>query len=236
MAVAQFAPPRVVLEYAVEIGCGNYHSGNISLLQLLLQVGYVGATVALRYLIHRHTMVAGVCVHHLAGGGIEGSRHQYAVAFAAVGNGHKHCFSSGCRAVIHRCVAHLHTRKGAHHALVFKYILERTLRYLGLVGGVGGQEFRSGYYRLHHRWGVVVIVAGSGEACELSVLGAEGVEEIAHLFFAVFLRQFIVAVHYQLVGHVAVQVRHLSHAATLQHGVYVSLGMGKISMAHIRAC
>ena len=67
------------------------------------------------------------------------------------------------RAVIERCVGHLHAGQLAHHGLVFKNSGQRALAGLGLVRGIGRIEFAPSSQVVHHGRDKVVVTARAQE-------------------------------------------------------------------------
>ena len=76
---------------------------------------------------------------------------------------HQHSFRRRCRAVVHGGVGHLHGRQHRHLRLELEQVLQRALRDLGLVGRVGGQEFRALDQVIHRRRHVMLVGAGADE-------------------------------------------------------------------------
>ena len=126
----------------------------------------------------------GIGVEHLTRVVVDGLRHQHLVHLLTGSHGHHHRLGSRRRAVVHRGIGDIHARQLRHHTLVFEDIMERALRDLCLIRGIGGQELGALEQTRYDRGCIMVIDTITGIAGQLFVLRAEPLEELAHLEFA----------------------------------------------------
>ncbi len=175
-----------------------------------------------------------VCAHHFGHTRSESLRHENAIAFA--GRRHHHesslCRSSGT--VIHRGVCGLKTGQLADHRLIFEDILQRALRDLRLIGGIGSIEFRPFKKMRNHRRRVMVVSTLSSEHCHLAVSGTESLEPLAQFKLRHALGEGIVLLEYHLCGNIGVEVIDTLDADTLQHEGYILRSMRDITVTHFR--
>ena len=110
-----------------------------------------------------------VSVEHLTGLWIKAGRDKNLILFLTSSHSHHHSLSSSCSSIVHRGVGDVHTCEFGHHALILEDIMERALRDLCLIRGVGGKELRTLQQTRNHRGGVMIIYAHASETGELFV-------------------------------------------------------------------
>ncbi len=194
----------VIFNYAVAVRGGHDHSGHIPGGKFRLHVAQIGDAIGLGDAVNGDSVIRRIGVHYSPNGWSHGGRQQDAVALACMADGHHHGLGRSCRSVIHRCVAHLHSGQRGHHRLIFENVLQCSLRDLWLIGRVGRQEFRAADHGVYDRWRVMVIEPIAGEADKWLVLVTQPLEILTYLLLAHLLRNFIVAAHDQLLGHIGI--------------------------------
>ena len=90
-----------------------------------------------------------VGLHHLLVLGMEPGGKKDALSRLVDLPGHEDGFGQGRGHVVVRGVDHSHAQELSGHALVFEYRLQGALGNLGLVGGIGREEFSPGSQGWH---------------------------------------------------------------------------------------
>ena len=161
-------------------------------------------------------------VHRLA--------HQDAVCLLGVAPSHHGSFRrSGC-AVVHRGVCNVHARQLCNHRLILEDVVERALRYLGLVRRVGRQELRALDEVLHYTRCIVVVASCTGKADELHRIIRCGqlFEEESQVSLRESFGQFILSFEARSLRHIVEEVVNRLRTGSLKHFLQVFLGMRKI--------
>ena len=134
--VDQLGELSQILYPAVEVGVLDHQAGRI--------VTYFRLPVA--YHLDCYALGLAIGTNHLEINGGNRIRNCYA-APAGDPARHQHTLGQAGCSVIHSGVGHVHAEKAADEGLEFVDYLKRALAYLGLIGGVGGQEFATGHQR-----------------------------------------------------------------------------------------
>ena len=107
------------------------------------------------------------------------------------------------------------------------------MRYFGLIGGVGSEEFRPFYELRNSRRSIMVVDTGSCEAHKLPVLPSETVEEAAHFHLAHRRRQVVIALVQDFAGQFSIEVFKRFGSNLCQHAGNVLRGMRKIFVHNV---
>ena len=129
-------------------------------------------------------MIAGICSADRGYGRIDGRRNQHSVFTPRAIDSHQHGLGGRRSTVIHRGIADIHAGEFAHHRLILKDILQRTLRNLRLIRGICRQKLRASEYGVDCGRSIVVIVTASGKAGQRAVFGIKTVEKASQLRLA----------------------------------------------------
>ena len=127
-----------VLYNTIIVGSLNHYTGHASFGEFPLQVIAVGDTVALCNADNVDAMIVGVGINHSARLWVKGFAYQHFRGFLCCAECHHHGLGRSGGTVVKRSIRDVHARELGHHALVFKDIVERALRYFGLIGRVTG--------------------------------------------------------------------------------------------------
>ena len=138
-------------------------------------------------------MILGIGIDDATHLGVKGSADEYRISLLGIGKRHHNSLSSSRSTIIHRGIANIHARQFSHHRLIFKDVVQRTLRDLCLIGCVAGQKLRALDDVLHHRGSIMVVDACTskdGQRTTDSIV-RHRVEQVTNLHLAQCFRQVI---------------------------------------------
>ena len=226
--VTGFSKARKVFNDAIEIGLLDNDTSTTTLSKFGFHIIETGSTITNRKHLKFDVLMQGIGLQHLKGLGVETARHQHLIDFLTSSHRHHHRLSTCGGAVIHRSIGDVHTCEFSHHALIFKDIVQGSLRYLCLIGGIRGQELRTLQQTGNDGRGVVVIYTQTSKAGQLFILGAEFLEHLSYFQFAGTSRQLIIAFEADALWYLGIEFIKTLYARLRQHRLKVLIRMWKI--------
>ena len=167
---------RVVFHYAIVVGLLDDNTCHATCGQFFFKSFAVECTVLGGNEVERNAVEVGVGIYNATYLWVEGLTNEDAGCLLGIAPRHHHRLSSGGSTVVHRSIADVETCQFGNHRLIFKNVVQRALRNLSLIGGIGGQKLAAFDEVLHDAGSVVVVATGTGEADEL--LGVEWVRQL----------------------------------------------------------
>ena len=221
---------RVVLDDAEVVGLLHDESCDAALSKFFVESIAVENAACGRHELDGEAVEVCVCFDNAAHLRVNRLAHQDASCLLGVAPSHHGCLCRGSRAVVHRSVGNVHARQLCNHRLIFEDVVERTLRYLSLVGSIRCQELRALNQVLHNAGSIVIVASCTGKADErLRVAWCSQLfEEETQVGLRESFRQFIVSLELRSLRHVGKEVVNRLRARCLEHRLQVFLGVGKI--------
>ena len=220
----------VIFDDAVVVGLLHDESCHAAFSDFLVESAAVENTINSRHKLDGEAMEVRVSLDDATHLWVHRLAHQDAVCLLGVAPSHHGSFRrSGC-AVVHRGVCNVHARQLCNHRLILEDVVERALRYFGLIRRVGRQELRALDEVLHYAWRIVVVASCTGKADELHRIIRCGqlFEEESQVSLRESLRQFVVSLEARCLRNVGKEVVNRLRSGSLQHLLQVLLGVGKV--------
>ena len=228
------AQRRGVLDGAVEVGLGEDRGAGVGVDRSAPGVE-VGGAVEQRHLDDLDAVAVRVGAQRLQRVGVKPSG-DHEPAAAVVELGEVSGGSERARPLVYRGVCDRQRGELADSGLVLEHHLQSALRYLRLIGGVGGEELRAVGQHVDQRGDIVVVHAGAQEG-ELLLRADVALRELAEVLVDVLLGQaggqIQSAAQAHGLGDLAIEeLLHGAHADRREHRGDVGLGGGGVASHH----
>ena len=220
----------IVLDDAVVVGLLHDESCHAALSKFLVESLAVENTIGCRHELNWEAVEVRISLDDAAHLWVHRLAHQDAVCLLGIAPSHHGSFRRGGCAVVHRGVGNVHARQLCNHRLILEDVVERALRYLGLIGRVRRQELRALDEVLHYAGRIVIVASCTGKADELPrvVRCSQLFEEESQVSLRESFGQFILSLEPRSLRHIGKEVVNRLRAGSLQHLLQVLLGVGEV--------